>query len=484
MLDPQELEQDSIQSLRLSHLVLTLIILYFGQLVEDLYLKERRSKVVCLQRELYHMELKCEYQRMEEEQLVEELKLAKAIETLKKDQDDLKSQLDEDELEDSDWSADSDSKKKSESPNPSVAPADPASLEPNDEHGELVDELQVVKNNASELERTEDEIEKFAKDLGEEICNTELEATRMRQLESLESELDELREKMSTLEVVNDDLKKQIREHERIGLMSTRTSLDSSLVEYLERHNDELSLDFLQKAYKTLEELKELNPDRNFSELIDEMRSSHLDHAAHLAELQVSKKEVEIKLRLLKQRYEEELSTFNETKIEHLLKNSGAKEYLDRLKERNRLNDDLINDLRSELELKNRELTKWETRFREAEKQSQVYWDAWRDVQMKMAELEAEKLANHERSRRLAKHSSMNFSPSSSLIDDQVPPPPPVSIPSIDELLQATSVPKATTYAVKLDSSVPPPPPVDDEDILRETIPYNSSLPGSYMQSL
>lgn len=324
-----------------------------------------------------------------------------------------------------------------------------------------------------------------ASDLEEEISNSEHEAIETeRQLEDHELELEDLRDKISKLEVENADLKEQISEHEKAELNLTRTSLDPDLVEYLEEHNDELSLEFLKKAYETLEELKASESDKDFSELIDELKSSHTAHAAQLAELQVSKKEVEIKLKLLKQRYDEELSTFNNTRIEHLLKNSGAKEYVDRLKEKNKINDELINDLKSELESKNREISTWETRFREAEKQSQVYWDAWRDIQVKTAELEAEKLANQERSRRVAKQSSMNFSPGSSMIDDHVPPPPPVSIPSIDELLQATSVPQTSAYAVKMDTSVPPPPPVDDDDILRDTIAYNQSMAGGYVKSL
>lgn len=453
---------------------MTLIILYLSQLVEELYLKNKRGKIVFHQRELYHLSLTRESQRMEEQQLNEDLKLAQSLENLQKDHEELKSQLDEDEIDGSDWSADSSDEKKS----PQIQSAPDSPIPDGNKEHEVFQKLEALQESANQLDLMEEEIRIISQQFSPDLHDLESD-TKTKKLEDLEFELKQLTDRIAQLEKENRDLKGQILEHEDIAANSVQTKLDSALIEYVERNCDNITLSFLKRVNEVLSELKGSNPDKNFQDLIDDLKSSHVDHATKLAELQVNKKEVEIKLKLLKRRYDEELTTFNETKIEHLFKNSGAKEFLDRLKERNRIKDDIISDLKSELDSKRRELTMWESKFREAEKQSMVYWQAWKDTQVKMAELEAEKEATHERDRRMAKQ-AMNFSPGSSLVDDQVPPPPPVSIPTIDELLQATSIHQASPYGVKMDSSVPPPPPIDDEEILRDTRTFNSSISGGY----
>lgn len=172
-----------------------------------------------------------------------------------------------------------------------------------------------------------------------------------------------------------------------------------------------------------------------------------------LESLRAAKRQMEIKLQLLKKRYEEELTTFNEARVENIFKNSGAREYLERLKDQTKIKDGIIKNLKEDLEFRTKEIAELHARCKEAEKQSQEYLKAWREAQM--ARAEAEKMTNL-RERSQAK--SINMSSASSFIEhSSVPPPPPVEAPSIEELL----TPCASDSRTALSSSIPPPPEVE-----------------------
>lgn len=183
-----------------------------------------------------------------------------------------------------------------------------------------------------------------------------------------------------------------------------------------------------------------------------------LDYLAQIEELRIAKKEMEIKLQLLKKRYEEELSSFEQIRVEHIFKNSGAKEYLERLKDRNKLKDDIIKSLKEELEYKNKEVADLQERCLELERTSIGYQQAWKEAQLKKEQLEAEK-ANQERERR---QYNKNLSSASSLVDQVgIPPPPPIEIPSIAELMGNMTSHQDTNPYSSMDSSIPPPPHIE-----------------------
>lgn len=147
------------------------------------------------------------------------------------------------------------------------------------------------------------------------------------------------------------------------------------------------------------------------------------------AEISSAIKEYEIKLKLLTKKYEEELSSCNDIRVKNILKNSGFQEYADRMKQKNKVKKDIIENLKRELERAQNEVSIWKNKFQEAEKQCNVYYQAWKDTQVKKVQLDAELklMANS--------HQSINLS-SRSPFDDSVPPPPPIDIPSLDEILR------------------------------------------------
>lgn len=181
-----------------------------------------------------------------------------------------------------------------------------------------------------------------------------------------------------------------------------------------------------------------------------------------LESLRAARNEAELKLQLLKKRYEDELTLFNEARVEHIFKNSGARDYFERLKDRTKVKDDIIKSLREDLDYKTREVSELQDRCKEAEKQSQEYLRAWKDAQMARERLEIEK-KSHQPSRELRSvtNQSVNRSSASSLIDNQVPPPPLIEAPSVEEIFRTTSSYREPNPYTSLDSSIPPPPNIE-----------------------
>lgn len=147
-------------------------------------------------------------------------------------------------------------------------------------------------------------------------------------------------------------------------------------------------------------------------------------------QLRTSKKTVEQKLHLLTQQYEEELRTFNQTKIEHILKNSGAKEYLQKLKAGNNYSEQSFKILKEELDFKTKEITKLRNQLRDQERKN-----SQRRVKSPKSFIESH---------------------------NNIPPPPPLlQIPSFDEFLQFDGSSNNSMTSELADSTIPPPPPVE-----------------------
>lgn len=154
-------------------------------------------------------------------------------------------------------------------------------------------------------------------------------------------------------------------------------------------------------------------------------------------------KNLEFKLQLYKKRYEDELNSSSEAKIETIFTNSGAKEYLDKLKARDKINSDMITNLKAELEMSKRELALVRARCQKAEEQNEYHKHQWREAQARSWQLEAEKKAYADRERQFLER-SINRSYASSYIDNNQPPPPNLNdVPSIEEILNS---PDASCY--------------------------------------
>lgn len=169
--------------------------------------------------------------------------------------------------------------------------------------------------------------------------------------------------------------------------------------------------------------------------------NNEIDHyieklKSEIKELQESKKGLDFKLQLLRKRYNDELNANNDIKIDNIFKNSGAKEYLDKLKSSDKIKSDMISSLKHELETTKKELAMVKTKCYKAEEQCEYHKQQWRDVQAKKWNLEAEKTASQNRERQIIEQ-SINRSYASSYIESNHQPPPPVSIPTIEEILRS-----------------------------------------------
>ena len=193
-----------------------------------------------------------------------------------------------------------------------------------------------------------------------------------------------------------------------------------------------------------------------------------------LERLKQDKKRAEVKLQVSKRRYEEELAIFNETRVENIFKNSGAREYFEQLKEKAKHKEGIIKGLREELDNKSKELEELKDKCKEVEKQSQEYLKAWKDAQKARERLEMEKrLTQPSREARSITDQVINKSSSSSFVDNQVPPPPLIEAPSVEEIFRTTSSYRELNPYSSLDSSIPPPPNIEVplDEILDSSIP-------------
>lgn len=460
---------------RVSYILSTIVIIYLSHLLENSYLKKKRESLANHQRDIYYQKLAKESMEMEKEQLSKQLQIINNIKDLQSESESLQKQLAEGDsqnsLDESDWSED-----EPENGNDRLSMA-----------AESIDRKHIqLQQDYENLQMRKVELETVDKDIGQFSNNlvglpTELNVSTKNvgiANHISQDSLDELSNKIKMLELENNQLKGQLANQSSLKLVNRKSKLDPELIKYLDDHRDQLSLSFLQRAHDVLVELKASNTDRNFADYINELKNSHKNHAVQLAELQVSQKEAEIKLQLMKRRYDEELSSFNEIKVEHLLKNSGAKELLDHIKEKNRIKDELIKNLKSSIATKQSEVEAWQNKYKTVEDQCNLYREEWRKSQDTRDKMEADLRAKHERDRRLLNH-SINMSSASSLIDNHVPPPPDIDIPSVADIMMASKSMGDMTYTSLIDDAhtIPPPPDVDVpmNEILNQVMPSSSN---------
>ena len=430
-----------------NYLLLTFFVIYIGQIIETILVKSKREKLASSQRDLYYKRLIEESQAMEEERIKEEQELVKQVELLQQENDNIRNQLgDLADNDDDDWSADSSE----------VESVNLSSHSNGAKSDRLQREMQDLQSKNNHLQSIESDLENVCQKIGDSHLEEQLKAK--------DELLETLERRIEGLENENKQLKNQIETHNCPLPPPMLTNLDTNLLKYAEQHKEDLTLDFLKKAYDVLLEMKASNPDMDFADYINDLKNGSSNYVGELENLRLAKRQAEIKLQLMKKRYEEELSSFKDVRVEHIFKNSGAKEYLDRLKDITKAKEDIIKNLEEELNFKKKEIEDLQEKYADAEKQRNDYLHAWKDVQFKKEQLENEKRANQQRERRLLTQ-SMNLSPSSSLVENnQVPPPPPVDVPTVEEILRDISGPSHDSIqysSLGLDASIPPPPQID-----------------------
>lgn len=415
---------------KLGYLLLTFVVVLLGQLFEGSYQKGRREHLTNHQRDLYHQKLAQDSLEMEKEQLQSQLEVISRIRELQDQSEWSKKVLSE--LQESESEESCDEEQLSNGRSSTTSSGSPSRTK----SAQLYQELELKRDKANQLVALDSDIGKMSASIGYNdnscqagSCSTSHDAL----IKSLES----LSTKVKELELENDRLKLELEGQPKLKLINSKTKLDPSLVEYMTQHQDQITLPFLKKAHETLIELKASNPDKDFTDFILQLRDGHKNRITQLTELQVRQKEAEIKLQIMKRRYDEELGSFNELKIEHLLKNSGAKEFLDSIKEKNRMKDSIIRDLKSKIEMRQRDLEVWQSKYKTVEEQCNKYREEWRKSQITRDQMESEFRAKQEHERRILNH-SINMSSASSMIDNQIPPPPDIDIPSVADLILAS----------------------------------------------
>lgn len=422
----------------LTYIILTLLVICSANYVEDFWSRKKRRIIVQRQRELYFDTLK-----MEEEKINQNL--SETVEAFQQENRRLESEMEALDNDGSDnWSTNDDyDDEENELPSGNEKDSfDKDDIKSNIELDQLKEELKRLHDKANQLKKAEEEICALTEQLGQITTNKE-----------------KLNEHIHQIEAENEYLKSQLKSSTSLSI--EKNELDP-LLNFLETHS-ELSLEVLEKIYNFLLEQRASNPELDIIAYIEELKRDKSTYFKELNNLSVAQKKAELKYLSIKKKYEEELTSFQEIRIEHILKNSGAAEYIGKVKEKNKINSDIINNLKAEIDNKKNELAKWQKKCHEAERDRDEYKTASRQAQNELVALKAEKKAKQARQ-------AINLSSASSLLNDNlVPPPPPVDVPSVDEMLRAANI----HQPIAIDSTIPPPPPVDMNEILRQAKSYH-----------
>lgn len=395
-------------------IIVPIVLIYLTESLTSRRANDQRAKLALHQGEIYHKRLRSDFDKMEEEKLSSELESAEEIEKIEKQLNELKEGHDKFGNDSDGWNSDSSMDEESEN---SI----------NDKELKAKQELTNLKTKQDELDSVEKDFQKVA----ESLSNFDLDGSIVQQAKEQSVDFEE---KINKLKIENDELKTQIELHKSSKLSAIKAKLDPELISFLEEHTDELTLSFLKNAYETLLDLRATNPKMDFNQYIKELKDSRENYITELTELHVSKKEIEHKLRCMKERYEEELSSFNETKIEQLCRKAGVDEYLSGLKRKNEITEQTIVNLQKDLESKRKEVEIWKDKYKEAEDQYNKYFEAYKDITAKRDQMEYQRRAAMDREKRLGP--KMNLSSASSLVDASVPPPPPIDVPPVDQILR------------------------------------------------
>lgn len=423
-------------------ILVTIISIYVGHLIENIKSNEKRKQRAIEERNQFHEKLLIESLSMEDKKLEEESRAVEEIKELKDAADKTQQRLQELASEDGDSHSDR------VSFNVDDNDWDSQDGDANSAEGSVdrVDEeISKMTDEISRLEKKEEELQSLDNQIVECIRehNTdqdiETDTASLDDKQKLDEAMQILNEKIEALDLENKQLKDQLEKYNRDdeAPIIEQTEMDPELIRFLEQHSEVLTLDVLENALETMLEVKASNPDVDFKQYVSDIMKRQDKYASELAEVKIAKKEVEIKLRLMRKRYEESLTSFDQTRVDHIVRASSAKEYLDKLKEKNKINDEIVSSLRTELQAKREELTMLREKLQDAEKQCNAYYNALKEIQAQKDKLEAEQRARQERERNAINY--LNLSSASSHIDNQIPPPPAIDIPSVADLLRNIS---------------------------------------------
>ena len=148
---------------------------------------------------------------------------------------------------------------------------------------------------------------------------------------------EELIERIKALDDQRQSLENQIVQYKGIR-PPKETDPREDILAYLEEHK-ELTIDDINNTYEKLLE---------FGDQVDpEILNTPSNYDNDLMKLESMKITAQKSLDQKRRHYQEELSYFRETRIEHLFKNTGAQELLVRLRERNELMEELFQGTKS-----------------------------------------------------------------------------------------------------------------------------------------
>lgn len=439
-------QSDSIVNVAIiiNHLIVPIIIYFVTFRIRIYFNREERLKLNLKSQQKYHAELGNQYRQMESQKLDEEIAISEEIKQLNDElDDDMHSDSNSNDWDDLD--------------------EDRSSLDDTDGYKKAAKHLDSLKEKESQLVSVE-------KTLGDvKDVMSELNLDDISRLDNT-SNLDALKSKVQHLESENRQLKLDLHKRNSLSIgIRESDALDPQIVQFLENNKGDLSLDYLEKFYDTILGFKVEHPDTDLNEYIEQLKKTKADYLKELGNLRVAKKEAEIRYKQMKSHYEEEMQIFTECRIENLLKSKGYSEYLDRLKEKNKISDEIIYALRKELDTKSKELSDIKHKLHEAESQKERYLKAKNDMKLKLDKLEADRRNND--------LSFINrMSGGSSYLGD-VPPPPDLEIPAIEEFLRTGDSLNADCYSqLSMSYPIPPPPEVTFDEIRNELSNQKTSV--------
>lgn len=200
--------------------------------------------------------------------------------------------------------------------------------------------------------------------------------------------------------------------------------------------------------------------------IIQKMREEISSLKEEVNSLRSAKEDAEIKLQLMRERYEEDIISLKDVRLDTLIKNTGAKQYLDKLRSNDKIKEELIQRLRDKTQQKDNELARMRTKISQLTKKNE-------DYSRRLAGLEEERRNSH-----------------SSIIDRRMTSPPPVDMSNLIQELSLTNSqkPMHQSYNHTSDNSlptspmlndyaytdIPPPPPVEIDHISLSEISHDN----------
>lgn len=432
-----------------NYILVTILIFYGAQFVYSSRDRKRRQELVLKQRDDYYKRLSEESLKMDEERLGEQDELKQKVEHLQRDTNKVRDKL--------------------------------IQLSANNGFDCNLESTNFTDNNNKQEQRLNEEL------AGLESKNNDLQSIQNKIRKISDKHLDEphdgsnpvnvLTDRIRQLEAENSKLKSQVETH-KCSLPQPpqkRSDVDPELIKFIEDHSD-LTIDFLAKAYETILDIKANNPNVDFDDHIRQLKATQANYYAEFTRLEVARKRVENDLKKRKADYKEELTNFNEQRVEHLFKNTGCDSYLKELKEKNKVCQEHVDYLTKQIEVKKKDIAKFEEENRRAEEESNLRYQQWLKTELEIQRMENEKReANWDQERSLYNQS---FNMSSASQFSSVLPPPQIDVPPIEEILGSNDKSGLSDipHSIDMFQYMPPPPIVDMDEIIGPNSSNNHTI--------